>query len=134
MIISRIKSTFQVKQKTFFLVSQEPCFKLTKETSKNVAEATFKLKAKFWSLIKCNNMGYKARVSITWWPKVLIYWALNQVKLSVPSLLDKGFKLPIFFILLKVSSNDGDIYIPTIGHYIVLLWDTVTWKLNIHLY
>ena len=35
---------FEVKQKTFFLVSKELFFKNTKQTSKNVAKTIFKLK------------------------------------------------------------------------------------------
>ena len=44
LIISRTKRAFEVKQKTFYLVSQVLFFKLTKQTSKNecVAEKTFK--------------------------------------------------------------------------------------------
>ena len=42
MIISRMKRTFEVKQKTFFLVSQVLSFRYTKQTSKNVVDTTFK--------------------------------------------------------------------------------------------
>ena len=43
LIISRTKRVFEVKQKTFFLVSQVLSFRHTKQTSKNVADTTFKL-------------------------------------------------------------------------------------------
>ena len=36
-----MKRAFEVKQKTFFLVSQVPSFKHTKQTSKNVADTAF---------------------------------------------------------------------------------------------
>ena len=38
-----MKRAFEVKQKTFFFVSQVPSFTLTKQTSKNVADTTFKV-------------------------------------------------------------------------------------------
>ena len=43
-IISRTKRAFEVKQKTFFLVSQVLSFTHTKQTSKNVADTTFKFR------------------------------------------------------------------------------------------
>ena len=42
MIFSRMKMTYKVKQKTFFLVWQVLSFKCKKQTSKNVADTTFK--------------------------------------------------------------------------------------------
>ena len=42
MIISRTKRAFQVKLKTFFLVSRVLSFRHTKQISKNVADTTFK--------------------------------------------------------------------------------------------
>ena len=38
-----MKRAFKVKLKTFFLVSQVPSLRLTKQTSKNVADTTFNL-------------------------------------------------------------------------------------------
>ena len=43
LIILRTKRVFEVKQKTFFLVSQVLSFRHTKQTSKNVVDTTFKL-------------------------------------------------------------------------------------------
>ena len=43
MIISRTKRAFEVKWKTIFLVSQVLSFRREKQTSKNVAETTFKI-------------------------------------------------------------------------------------------
>ena len=43
LIISRTKKAFEVKEKTLFLVSQVLSFGHTKQTSKNVADTTFKL-------------------------------------------------------------------------------------------
>ena len=43
MIISRMKRAFKVKWKLFFLVSQVLSFRYTKQTSKNVVDATFKI-------------------------------------------------------------------------------------------
>ena len=42
LIISITKTTFKVKLKTFFLAPQMLSFRLTKQTSKNVADPTFK--------------------------------------------------------------------------------------------
>ena len=42
LIISRMKSAFEVKEKAFFLVSQAFSFRHTKQTNKNVADTTFK--------------------------------------------------------------------------------------------
>ena len=42
LIISRTKRAFEVKQKTFFLVSKMLSFRYTKQSSKNVADTTFK--------------------------------------------------------------------------------------------
>ena len=42
MIFSRTKRAFEVKQKTFFLVSQVLSFRVEKQTSKNAADTTFK--------------------------------------------------------------------------------------------
>ena len=41
LIISRTKRAFQVKKTTFFLVSRFLSFRITKQTSKNVAETNF---------------------------------------------------------------------------------------------
>ena len=49
LIISRTMRAFEVKWKTFFLVSQVVSFRLTKETSKNVADITFK------HIVKCHS-------------------------------------------------------------------------------
>ena len=50
MIFSRTKRTFEVKWKTFFFVLQVLSFRLKKQTSKNVADTTFKLNEnKKWS-------------------------------------------------------------------------------------
>ena len=43
MIFSRTKRAFEVKWKTFFLVSQVLSFRLKKQTSKNVADTAFKV-------------------------------------------------------------------------------------------
>ena len=40
MIFSRTKKAFEIKYKTFFLVSQVLYFRLKKQTSKNVADTT----------------------------------------------------------------------------------------------
>ena len=42
LIISKTKRAFEVKEKTFFLVSQLLSFRNIKQTSKNVADTTFK--------------------------------------------------------------------------------------------
>ena len=42
LIISRTERAFEMKQKTFFLVSQ--VLRFTKQTRKNVADTTFKCK------------------------------------------------------------------------------------------
>ena len=48
MIISRTNRAFEVKWKTFFLVSQVLSFMYTKQTSKNVADTTLKLFGNMW--------------------------------------------------------------------------------------
>ena len=40
---SRMKRAFEVKEKTFFFVSQVLSFRLEKQTSKNVADTTFNI-------------------------------------------------------------------------------------------
>ena len=52
LIFSRTQRAFEVKWKTFFLVSQVLSFRLKKQTSKNVADTTFTFQLvllSFWS-------------------------------------------------------------------------------------
>ena len=51
-----MKRAFEVKQKIFFFVSQVASFRLTKQTSKNVADTTFEaiqIKTKGFLIIFC---------------------------------------------------------------------------------
>ena len=50
MINSRMKTAFEAKQKTFFLVSNVLSFRHTKQTSKNAADTTFKV-AKYFEFV-----------------------------------------------------------------------------------
>ena len=45
LIISRTKRAFQMKKKTFFLVSQVLSFKRTKQAAKNVRDKTYNTSA-----------------------------------------------------------------------------------------
>ena len=46
LIFSRTKRAFEVEQKTFFQVPQVLSFRIKKQTSKNVADTTFKIARK----------------------------------------------------------------------------------------
>ena len=56
LIFSRTKTAFEVKQKTFFLVSQL-LFRILKQTSQNVADTTFKEDVVNFDLQKQRTIG-----------------------------------------------------------------------------
>ena len=84
MIISRAKRAFEVKWKTFFLVSQVLSFKLTKQTSKYVTDTTF----------KC----HKTKQLVAWitHAKVNIWiWALEAIFYFAKSFLTRNIVSPL---------------------------------------
>ena len=59
-----MKRAFKVKQKTLFLVSQVLYFRHTKQTSKNVANTTFKAIIRpLFSFLKNKNINQKKHIS-----------------------------------------------------------------------
>ena len=68
--MSRTKRAFEVKKKTFFLVSLVISFRHTNQTSKNVADTTFK---KLCNLLLCNSATFMKVIYIyiyikAWFP------------------------------------------------------------------
>ena len=70
MIISRTKRAFEVKQKTFVLTSQVLSFRHKKQTSKNVADTTFKTlsqtseKDPFWNMCEWKKVPHSVACPI----------------------------------------------------------------------
>ena len=62
LIISRTKRAFELKQKTFFLISKALSFSRTKETSKNLTDTTFKSRNQLlylsFGLLECSLIKY----------------------------------------------------------------------------